>query len=196
MLRELKELLSLMLGFMPWLLFLFLSGHSLQSLELSILISLAACVTFGFSELRGGFILQWGSLVFFAGCVLLVNVFHNVWVATHMDLIANISLASIIWLTLITGRPFALQYARRGLPRERWNDPALLAGCRLITLVWAILMSLAVVLSVYRRSPAPQASENVYFAISLTLIFGGVVFTTAFKRYKRLHRAQNPSAGT
>ncbi len=193
---ELKDILRLMLGFMPWLLFLFLSGHSLQSLERSALISLVACLTFGFPELRRGFILQWGSLVFFGACVLLVNVFQNVWVATHMDLLANVSLASIIWLTLLTGRPFALQYARQGLARERWNDPAIIAACRLITLIWAILMTLAVGLSVYRRSPAPQASENVYFAISLTLIFGGVAFTTAFKRYKRLHRSQSSSGGS
>jgi len=186
--RELKDLAGLLLGFIPWLLFLFLSGHSLQGLERAALLSLVASLTFGFSELRNGFILQWGTLIFFACCVLLINGLHLTWVATHMDLLANLSLACIIWLTLLSGRPFALQYARKGLPPERWNDPALLAGCRFITLVWAILMSLAVGLSVYRRSPAPQASESVYFAISLGLIMGGVVFTTIFKRHKRLQR--------
>lgn len=192
--RELKELGLLMLGFVPWLLFLFLAGHSLGSLERAMILCLVASLTFGFSELRAGFILQWGTLVFFATCVLLVNVLHVFWIAANMDLLANISLASIIWLTLLADRPFALQYARKGLPRERWHDPSLIEGCRFITLVWALLMTVAVGVSVYKRTPAPQAGEAVYFGISLCLIFGGVVFTTLFKRYKRLQREKKDGA--
>ena len=188
--RELKDTAVLLLGFLPWLLFLFFSGHSMESLERITWISLAASLTFGFSELRSGFILQWGPLVFFSACVLLVGVFHVVWVATQMDLLANASLASIVWATLLAGRPFALQYARKGLPPERWNDPKLIEGCRFITLVWAALMSASVGVSVYRRTSAPQVSERAYFAISLAIIAAGVIFTTLFKRRKRLQREQ------
>lgn len=191
--RELKEMGTLLLGFVPWLLFLFFAGHSLQSLEWATLLCLAASLTFGFGELRNGFILQWGTLLFFTGCVLSVNVLHNFWIATHMDLLANISLAGIIWLTLAAGRPFALQYARKNLPKERWNDPNVIGTCRFITLVWGILMLLATGVSIYRRSPVPQAPDHVYFGISLCLISAGVIFTTAYKRHKRLEREkQNP----
>ena len=186
--RELKDTAVLMLGFLPWLLFLFFSGHSMESLERITWISLVASLTFGFSELRNGFILQWGTLIFFAACVLLVCIFHVVWVAMQMDLLANLSLALIVWATLLAGRPFALQYARKGLPPERWNDPKFIEGCRFITIIWAILMSASVGVSVYRRTPAPQASERAYFAISLGIIAAGVIFTTLFKRRKRLER--------
>jgi hypothetical protein len=111
-----------------------------------------------------------------------------------MDLLANLSLASIIWMTLLAGRPFALQYARKGLPPERWNDPQLFKGCRFITLVWAILMSLAVGISIYRRTTAPQPAEQFYFAITLCLIASGVIFTTVFKRQKRLQREKGGKA--
>jgi len=193
--QDLKELGRLLLGFVPWLLFLFLGGHSLESLEMAAVIGLVASLTFGFSELRGGFILQWGTLVFFSSCVLFVNGLHVGWVAMHMDILANVALASIIWLTLIAGRPFALQYARRSLPPELWNDPAIIRSCRLITLVWALLMTVAVGVSVYRRTGAPQAGDGVYFVISLCLIAGGVVFTTAFKRHKRIERERQARAG-
>ena len=186
--RELKDTAALLLGFLPWLLFLFFSGHSMESLERITWISLAASLTFGFSELRSGFILQWGTLVFFAACAVLVGIFHVVWVATQMDLLANASLAAIVWGTLLAGQPFALQYARRGLPPERWNDPKMVAGCRFITLVWAALMTASVGVSVYRRTSAPQVSEQAYFTISLAIIAVGVVFTTLFKRRKRLDR--------
>ena len=64
--RELKDAGMLLLGFLPWLLFLFFSGHSLGSLERVSWLCLAASLTFGFSELRSGFILQWGTLVLFS----------------------------------------------------------------------------------------------------------------------------------
>ena len=188
--RELKDTAVLLLGFFPWLLFLFFSGHSMESLERITWISLAASLTFGFSELRSGFVLQWGTLVFFAACVLMVGVFHVGWVAKQMDLLANVALASIVWATLLVGQPFALQYARKGLPPERWNDPKLIEGCRFITLVWAALLSASVCVSVYRRTSAPQVSERAYFAISLGIIAAGVIFTTLFKRRKRLQREQ------
>lgn len=186
--REARDIGRLLLGFTPWLLFLFLSGQSMQSLEVAIWLSLAASLTFGLSELRSRFILAWGTLGFFAACAVLVNGLHVAWVAIHMDVLANLSLAAIVWATLLAGRPFALQYARRDLPRERWNDPELIRGCRIITLVWALLMSLAAAVSLYKHTSAPQASRPAYFAISLALILIGVSFTTVFKRQKRIAR--------
>ena len=120
-----------------------------------------------------------------------MNFLHVTWVAKQMDLLANLSLASIVWATLIIGQPFALQYARKGLTQERWNDPSLIAGCRFITLVWAVLISLSVGVSAYRRTSAPQATDQIYFAISLSIIIVGVIFTTAYKRKKRLERLKS-----
>ena len=44
--RELKDTAVLLLGFLPWLLFLFFSGHSMESLERITWISLAVGVVF------------------------------------------------------------------------------------------------------------------------------------------------------
>ncbi len=150
--------------------------------------SLAASLTFGLGELRRGYILQWGTLLFFASCAVLVNLFQVVWVASHMALLANGVLACIVWLTILLGRPFALQYARRDLPKERWNDPGLISGCRLITFVWACLMSLAAFVAFLRMSALASLPEWVFFFTSLAIIFAGLTFTTLFKRQKRLQR--------
>ena len=192
--RELKDLALLLVGFMPWLLFLFISGHSLTSLERAIVLCLVASLTFGFGELKRGYILQWGSLLFFTACFLLVNILSVVWVAEQMDLLANLTLASIVWLTILVGRPFALQYARRDLPKEQWNDKKFVEGCRFISIVWAVLMTLSVGISVLRRLPVVKAPSWVYFTSSICLILAGVTFTTIFKRQKRLQRER--AAGT
>ncbi|MCX5816840.1 MAG: hypothetical protein NTX75_11475 [Proteobacteria bacterium] len=184
--RDLKELGVLLLGFVPWMLFLFFAGHTLMSLERAIIVSLFASLVFGFGELRRGYILQWGTLFFFCFCVVLVNLFKVVWVADNMDLLANTALAGTMWLTILVGKPFALQYARRDVPKERWNDPKFIQGCRLITLVWACLMSLSAGLSVLRRSSMINLPGWVYFDATLCIILTGLTFTMLFKRQKRL----------
>ena len=62
---DFKELGLLMLGFLPWMLFLFLSGHTMLSLKIAVVISLVASVTLGFGDLKRGFILSWGTCIFF-----------------------------------------------------------------------------------------------------------------------------------
>jgi hypothetical protein len=187
-LPDLKELGGLVLGFLPWLLFLFLSGRTLPSLERATIISLVACITVGFTELKRGFILAWGTLLFFSMCVITVNLLHVMWVAIYMDLLSNSALALVMWVTLLLGKPFVLQYARRDLPRERWNDPDLIQGCRLMTIVWASLMSVSVVLSIVRRSSLFHLPGWVYFGLSLFIIMSGLTYTTVYKRKKRMMR--------
>jgi hypothetical protein len=187
-LPDLKELGGLILGFLPWLLFLFLSGHSLLSLERAILISLVACAALGFNELKQGFILQWGTLIFFSFCAITINLFHILWVAVYMDLLSNSALALVMWLTLLLGKPFVLQYVRRGLPREKWNDPSMIRGCRQMTIVWALLMTLSVLLSIIKRLPLFDWPGWVYFDLSLVIIASGLTYTTIIKRQKRLKR--------
>jgi hypothetical protein len=182
--RDLKDLGVLILGFIPWLLFLFLGGHTLTSLERAMIISLVACPIFGFGDLRRGFILAWGTLIFFISCVVLVNFLNVVWVAAQMDLLSNTSLAFIMWLTMAVGKPFALQY----LPIELRNDPKVIQGCRVISMVWASLMTLSVFVSVIHRSSVVHFPEWVYFDASLCIIMAGLIYTTLFKRQKRLSR--------
>jgi hypothetical protein len=186
--RDLKELGALLIGFIPWLLFLLLSGHSLTSLESAIIVSLVASLTFGFDDLKRGYILTWGTLLFFCFCAIFVNLLSVLWVATYMDLLSNAVLSSIMWLTILVRKPFALQYARRDVPREQWNDPQFIQGCRFITLVWASLMSVAAGLSILRRSSTVNLPGWVYFDASLCIIVTGLTVTTLFKRKKRLQR--------
>ncbi|MCX6246140.1 MAG: hypothetical protein NTW10_00265 [Bacteroidetes bacterium] len=187
-LPDLKELGLLMLGFLPWMLFLFISGHTMMSLKIAVIISLVTTVTLGFGDLKRGFILTWGTFVFFIVCLITINLLNDTWMARQMDLLSNLGLAAIMWFTLAIGKPFALQYAKRGMPEEKWNNPKFIRGCMLITLVWACLMTFAAFLSVIRRTGWVPLPGWVYFDLSLLNIAAGLVFTTVFKRRKRLQR--------
>ncbi len=170
---------------MPWLLFLFLSGHTLVSLERSILISLLASVLFCFRELRKGFILQWGTLFFFIACTLTVNFIHLMFVVKNMGIISNGFFACLIWGTIFTGKPFTLQYAKADLPKERWEDPALVRSCRFLAIVWAILLTFSTAVAYFRILSPALFPDRIYFDITLGVILGGTVFTSVYKKYKR-----------
>jgi len=185
---DLKELGLLMLGFLPWMLFLFFSGHTMLSLKIAVIISLVASVTLGFGDLKRGFILQWGTCIFFLICLIMVDFLNNKWIAMEMDLVSNLALSAIMWFTVLIGKPFALQYARRGLPRELWNDEKFIRGCRFITVVWACLMTFAVLISILKRTTWLPFPNWVYFDINILNIVVGLTFTTIFKRNKRLQR--------
>lgn len=183
-----KELVVFLLGFTPWLLFLFLSGYTLASLERSIVLCLLASVIFSFKDLRKGFILQWCTLFYFAACMIAVNFMHCVSIAENMGLISNGFLAGIIWGTLLIGKPFTLQYARAELPKEQWNDPALIQSCRFIAIVWACLMTFSTGLSFIKILKPALFPEWFYFDSSIVIILGGSIFTSLYKKHKRSQR--------
>ena len=106
----------------------------------------------------------------------------------EMDLVSNLALAAIMWFTVLIGKPFALQYARRGMPKELWNNEGFIRGCRFITVVWAWLMTFAALISILKRTTWVPFPDWVYFDLTLLNIVVGLAFTTIFKRKKRLQR--------
>ena len=65
--KDLIEILKFLLGFASWIVFLFLSGNTFTSLERALVISFIISLIFGYRQLRSGFILQWGSVIFLHG---------------------------------------------------------------------------------------------------------------------------------
>ena len=187
--KDLTEILKFLLGFASWIVFLFLSGSTLTSLEHALVISFIISILFGYRQLRSGFILQWGSVIFFAWCIIMVNGLQNVTIAKNMGIIANGFLASIIWLTILVGKPFTLQYAREELPKERWNDPALVQSCRFMAIVWGLLMVFSTFVASFKVMRPGSYPETVYSSISICTIMGGTLFTQFYKKYKRSSRA-------
>ena len=189
--KDFIEILKFLLGFASWIVFLFLSGNTFTSLERALVISFVISLIFGYRQLRSGFILQWGSVIFFAWCIVMVNYLQSVTIAKNMGIIDNGFLASIIWLTILVGKPFTLQYAREDLPKERWNDPGLVQSCRFMAIVWGLLMVFSTSVSCFKVMRPGAYSEIVYSSISIGTIMGGTLFTQFYKKYKRSSRADS-----
>ena len=187
--KDLTDILKFTLGFMPWILLLFISGHTLVSLDRAIIICLFTSVIFGYDALRKGFILQWGTLVYFSICAVMINLLGNMFFIMNMGILSNGFLASIIWLTIFTGKPFTLQYARDRLPKERWNDPGLIRDCRYIALVWGFLVTFSTLAAGFQMFNPGLFSDEIYLDVNILTIAGGILFTQLYN--KKIKKIEN-----
>jgi hypothetical protein len=188
MISELLDTAKFLLGFLPWILFLLLPTDGWDQLRGVVVICLAASVIFGWKELRKGFILQWASLLFFLFCAISFYGFSWVWLAQHMGVIANSFLVGVIWLTVLIGKPFTLQYARVDLPQEQWHDEGLIRSCRFIAIFWGTLLSFTTAFSIFRAFYPTALPDSFYFYLSLSGIIIGSFYTTFYKRKQRKQR--------
>lgn len=72
-----KQLISILLGFLPWIAFGVISGPSLWRLNAAIIVALALVPITGYKQLAKGFILTWGSLLFFGVILVMVVLLRN-----------------------------------------------------------------------------------------------------------------------
>ena len=77
---KMKEILSILLGFLPWIVSGAISGPSLFRL-MQPSCSPALVLIMGYKQLAKGFILTWGSLLFFGFNLVMVVLFGNLWVS-------------------------------------------------------------------------------------------------------------------
>jgi len=142
------ELLHVLLGFLPWIVFGALAGPSPWRLQAAIIAALVLVPALGYKQLARGFILTWGSLLFFSATLVLVVLFKNLWVMQNLDILAKGTLVAIAWVSIFLGKPFVLQYARETVPPERQASPVFFLTCRTLAIIWGVVFLLATGLSV------------------------------------------------
>lgn len=170
------DLLKILVGFLPWILFGIIAGPPLTRLETALAVALAATLALGVKQLRKGFFLTWGSLLFFFVSFVLVAFLKNLWVIEHMDLLARGSLAVIAWGSIIAGQPFVLQYARESVPEAYWQTPEFIHTGYLISIVWGIIFLLALGASLFRPY-LDQMTGWLYPLLATGSMFLGIIFT-------------------
>jgi hypothetical protein len=173
---DMQDLLKMVLGFLPWILFGILASPPLTRLEAALALSLAATLALGLKQLRKGFFLTWGSLWFFSLSFILVAFLRNLWVVEHMDQLARATLAAIAWGSIIAAQPFTLQYARESVPEAYWHTPAFIHAGYFISLVWGIIFLIALGASLFRPYLDRMASW-LYHLLATGSMFLGIIFT-------------------
>ncbi len=179
-----KQLISILLGFLPWIAFGVISGPSLWRLNAGIIVALALVPIMGYKQLAKGFILTWGSLLFFGVILVMVVLLKNLWVIDHLGILANGALAAIAWLSIFMGKPFVLQYARETAPPERQASPVFYSTCRTLSVVWGLIFLMGTGMSA-GKTYGWWAGGLGYQAVSLGLLGLGLWLNHWYPLYVR-----------
>ena len=180
-----REILSILLGFVPWIAFGAISGPSLFRLNAAIIAALALVLVMGYKQLTKGFILTWGSLLFFGFNLVMVVLFGNLWVIKNLDILTNGTLAAIACLSIFLSKPFVMQYARETVPPERQASPVFYRICWTLSLIWMVVFLIATGMSV-AKTYGWWEGGMVYQAVSLGLIGSGLWLNHWYPQY--VHR--------
>jgi hypothetical protein len=171
-----KELWGILRGFLPWIIFGCMAGPPLIRLEAALAVSLLSVPLLGYQQLRRGFFLTWGSLLFFGLSLILVAWWQNLWVIRHMDVLARATLAAIAWVSILAGQPFTLQYARQNVAPEYWHTPGFIRTGYLISSVWGIIFLIALGASLSKPYLEQMGGWLYHFLATGTMIMG-IIFT-------------------
>ena len=103
---------------------------------------------------------------------------NNAWAATHTGILLTGSLAVIVWISLLSGHPFTLQYARLEVDKSHWQHPMFIRVNRIMTAFWGCLLIASLGLSIYSLD-----HEYVGGWIGSLLQFGIILVGVLFTRY-------------
>ncbi len=179
-----KQIFSILLGFLPWIAFSVISGPSLFRLNAAVIAALILLLIMGFKQLAKGYVLTWGSLIFFSVILVMVVLLRNLWFIGNLDILSHGTLAAITWLSIFVGKPFVLQYALETVPPERQGSPAFYRICRNLTVVWGIVFIVSTGMSV-AKTYGWWADGLSFQAVSLGSIGLGLWLNHWYPQYTR-----------
>jgi hypothetical protein len=140
---------SILVGFLPWILFGTLAGHTLLTLNLATIVALVLTIIFNHHEIRHGFTFAWATLLFFLFSLIFVVLLNNAWVMGHMNLILDSYLVLISWGSLVMGRPFTADYAKEHVAKDLWDNAGFKQRNITVSMVWAILFLVNLLITIF-----------------------------------------------
>jgi hypothetical protein len=168
-----KEILGILVGFLPWIAFGAIAGPSAAQIDAAVIVAFVLVFLTGVKDLSRGFVLTWGSLVFFGVNVILVVLLKNMWVIKNLDTLSHITLATIAWLSVFIGKPFVLQYARLRTPPEKHSSPVFYMICRNLSILWGLIFLTTTLMSAAKSSGYLSGGIG-YQAVSVSLMVAGM----------------------
>ena len=173
----------LFLGFIPWIIFSLLCGNSNQEMMRAAIFAAIAIVVFDYRYLLKGFFLPVMSLIYFV--LIICNYYFNwfIWGESHPAILVNWALAAIVWLSVIFGKPFTLQYAKLEVKNEYWHSPVFFKVNLYLSIMWAIVFTLSAL-------PTLLIPQDIYvrswwwnYGFSSLLIIVAIYLNKVFREY-------------
>lgn len=183
--------MGILLAFAPFIVFALverLAGPA-QGLWAGVAVSAALLLRDWLTPGRTPKILEMGTALLFAGLALYAAIGEPAWSVIGVRLCVDIGLLLIVLVSMATGRPFTLQYAREQVAPELWSSPEFARTNYVITAMWALAFCVIVAAeSALLYIPGVPRRAGV-IAIVLALV-GAVKFSGWYPEHVRsLHDA-------
>ena len=170
--------LKLLTSFLPWLGFSILSSvYPALAMPFAIILSLCS-----YPKLVKGFVLDWGSLIFFIVMYIDSQFFHNVWLLHHMSIVSSFFFVAIAGFSLLIKKPFTSQYAKLEVEPDKWNSPHFIRINQLMTGGFGIIFLILALLTLYRTYHPDFLNEWLIWGVGL---FVQSMFIDKFPKWYR-----------
>ncbi|MCD2185869.1 hypothetical protein [Actinomycetospora soli] len=172
--------MSVVLGFVPWIVFSVLSGPS--TWQWAAPTALVATLVLAVPDWRRSGeigVLDAGGATFFAALTVLALILERSrlqWLEDRAALISGIAITVIAVASLLLRRPFTEHYARQSTPREYWGSPLFRHVNVMITGVWAATFALQAVSALIVLT-TPGLADLFGWVVPTLLLVAAVKFT-------------------
>jgi hypothetical protein len=158
---------ALLATFAPWIalkvIVLVPFAHPLVVLKVAVGIAAAICAVQAVRDRVRG-VIFWGTIAFFLFALVTIVGMTNMWVITHMGVLAQLNLVAMAGGSLLFKRPFTMAFARQHVPEHLWTTERFIRKNYEITGAWTLsfLVGLVIVLlQEYHVSASPVLMELV-----------------------------------
>jgi hypothetical protein len=181
----------LVAGFGIWVVYGFLAG--MRHWPAAVAFGLAAGI--GLVLLEAGRhiaikLLDWTIVAYFGIAAIATFLLRSAAFPLYSSVVIWTLYAVVTWVSIFSGAPFSLQYARESAPREHWQSPAFLRTNYIISTVWGV--GFLINLGLVTMALLPRCN-SIWLAVAAPLLVMGSasVFTA---RYTKISKQQAEQA--
>lgn len=189
--------MNLLLAFAPFIVFAVLARVTTPTVSLIAAATVSVLILLRDSLLRSKSpkLLEIGSALLF-GSLGIYSAFEGVhWSVLQVRLYVDAGLLLVVLASMAIRRPFTLQYAQEGAPREIWVRHEFIQMNYVITAVWALAFAVMVGADLTMLY-LPALSLKVGIAVTVIALLGAIRFTSRYPAYVQKSAGQSSGAAS
>ncbi len=180
-------MLDILKGFLPWILFSAFYGNTPEQFKIALWIALISTVILDRKNFKEGNILSWVSLGYFFLLLVSCYFFPSHWLQTNIWAMSNLVLSAMAFGSYLVKQPFTYQYAKKQVPKERWNSPLFIQINNILTNIWGLIFLFTALIDWVHVHYSPM-SMVMFMVLNNIGWFAGITLSKTFPPYWRKHK--------
>lgn len=160
---------AVIFSFIPWFLFSFIIEQLPHQINIAAMIAVILTIIIDYKHLKKMFFFPLFTCLYFFFVILNTQINIVNWFNNYQIAVSNCIMAIIIWVSIIINKPFTIQYAKEQTNSKYWSSPLFKKSNLYISLLWAIMLSIIAIPSIF-------ISQDLY----VKSFFWNYIFSTLF----------------